>query len=252
MPRRYIKKCYIRKIKTPYSRQIQTPAIARSRVSKSSSYRHAIGGFYMTRKDPFPPRYFCKFVCTHSGQLTSTNVGTAGTERIYRLTSLWDPEFALGGRQPYGRDTMATIYGKYRVRKTKVELVFSDPSADGLNIVCHASNPSDTTATNGQTINQLCDLPMTVVKPMNNSGEQVTKITKMFPAHKVFGVTKTNYNNDDNYEALMGADPAFEIFLRLNCVNTISGVQANTVNYLITETFYTECFDRKPLPDNAV
>lgn len=56
----------------------------------------------------------------------------------FRLNGLYDPEVAIGGSQPRGFDQLASIYGKYTVRKAKVEVTFFPGVNSGdQGVVCY-------------------------------------------------------------------------------------------------------------------
>jgi len=64
--------------------------------------------------DPFPAVYKARLRYSSFPQITAGAAGLAGLYK-YRANSIYDPDQTGGGHQPYGRDTLATLYNHYVV-----------------------------------------------------------------------------------------------------------------------------------------
>ena len=66
--------------------------------------------------NPFSQRYICKM--KYAEQLTQTGPSLGGlTQFTMNLNSIFDPNRTGLGHQPYGHDTLQTLYNRYRVIK---------------------------------------------------------------------------------------------------------------------------------------
>lgn len=91
----------------------------KSRKPKVKSFKKM-----MPHKQVIKVKYVTQQPAAGSGTNKSTVVQMRGTSGN-------DPEYAVGGHQPYGWDTLASLYGKYRVLKAKCSVVASS-NATGL------------------------------------------------------------------------------------------------------------------------
>ena len=85
----------------------------------------------------------CKNTFSEPGTLTTGNT-VFGSEVRYRLNSVYDPSYAVGGRSVHNYSTMAGIYQQYRVDKCHYQIIFTTPgSANDIQCACTvASNTS--------------------------------------------------------------------------------------------------------------
>jgi hypothetical protein len=62
-----------------------------------------------------PKEHHCKLVYKDAYNLA---VNPGPKEIVFRLNSLYDPDYTSTGKQPYYYDSLAGIYDRYRVFKT--------------------------------------------------------------------------------------------------------------------------------------
>lgn len=169
------------------------------------------------KSHPFPVKLFKPLLYTEMIRLTTGAAGVFGAIQKFRLNSLFDPDETGTGHQPYGRDTMAAIYNRYKVHACNIKMTLIDPSSDGVCVGCMLNGPSTTSDTlAGLTIEQVGERNMASVKFINNSGGQVKKYFQKIFMADVMGVTRQQYRNDlDNTTAAMGGNPADEITFQM-------------------------------------
>lgn len=196
--------------------------------------------------DPFPPSQLVKFTYGQTVVLTSGTGGIYGSEQVYRLNSLYDPDLTGLGHQPYGHDEMANLYRNYKVVGVGIDIKFSSPTDNG--IVCAAAilNPNDTFSTTGKATDTLAEKTMCSTKILNNTGSQKVEMKQYLPMHTIVGVTKEQFKNSIGapYAALFGASPVDQARLAVN-VCSIGSASGAGVSCRIKLTYYTQVYERK-------
>lgn len=206
-----------------------------------------MGGLAFGR-NPFKERMFVKHDYCDLLTFTSGVGGIFGTEEVFRLGSLFDPDFTIVGHQPYGRDTMATIYNRYEVYAVKIDLTWTDPSADALAVGMLLEAPSDGTTVSGMTIQQLGEKQGSMVKFVNNTGNQITRMNAYTHLSKLCGLSRLQWKADfSNFSAASGTNPTVGPFLRIAAADA-SGTGGLTIKCLVRIRFYTRWYDRATLP----
>lgn len=130
------------------------------------------------------------------------STGSTGTQQ-YNLNSIYDPDLTGTGHQPYGRDTLATLYSQYRVMSCSYKFRFAGTSSNIVHccITAWPTSGSPTTALMAYEIpNSNC---RTILFPTD--GIQVMKGKIYLP--KLNGQTKTEYLAEDSNSAVVGASP---------------------------------------------
>ncbi len=151
---------------------------------------------------------------------TGTIAGYFGTDKSFRLNSLYDPDYSAGGHQPYGFDQMAAFYNKYLVTKALVEITLTEPSADGLVFGLSVRTPSSAYGVSGQSLDEVAERQGCMTRFINNSGSQTSTLRFDLPIHEILGISASAYAGmRDQYGASMGADPAQTPYLTLAIAN---------------------------------
>lgn len=213
-----------------------------SGININNSQSMSLGG-----KTPFPAKYICKHHYRESLTLTAGAVGVFGTETGYSLNDVFDPRFSAGGHQPYGRDTMATIYGRYKVLGCKVKIVFTDPSADGVVCGVAATTTSDGFSLTGNSYEIGTEKPNVWSAPVNNTGVQTVTFEKYFDIAKFLGMTKSQYRNDMfHLGSSAGTTPASLALIRVANLD-LRAAGAPTVLATVDLDYYVQWYDRLTL-----
>lgn len=197
---------------------------------------------------PFAQRYISKM--KYSTQITATGPGGSGWNTYrFNLNSIYDPDQTSLGHQPYGHDTMQSIYNRYRVIKCRYVI-------SGI-------------ATGGTTQNQytvIAALPSNEVHAISTiadaqeaprckfitqaPGASLKMLTGTVYLPSLVGRSKSQYMSDDRYQATYGTSPN-ELAI-LNVYTGLLAGQAETVSIQLNVTLeYTvESFDVKILPQS--
>lgn len=193
--------------------------------------------------DPFKPTYWCRLHYTQTLGLATGTANTYGTEQIFRLNSLYDPDFTGTGHQPYGFDQLAGLYNKYKVAGCKVQIILNNPDNDGCLFAAQAQPPGGTFTLAGKSPDVVKEQPMSVTRLINDSGSQTKVIIQYFPMSKLSGVTDLQYKADvDIFSAAVTANPAATPFLRMALCN-LSGT-ASTLQVRVSLTYFCQFYDR--------
>ncbi len=204
-------------------------------------------GVRLWAKTPFAPLLNVEMVYSETIQLTSGALGVFD-EEIYRANDLFDPDFAIGGHQPYGRDTLATLYNKYKVLAVKVDLTFTDPKVDGMAVALMTTSPNELgTGLANHPVSVISEKPNATVKFLNNSGTQIAKISRYYPMWRLAQITPLQFEaNIGTYSALTSATPAQTPFIRVGAAD-VNDTAGSECKCLVKLTFYTQWYDRKIL-----
>jgi len=144
---------------------------------------------------------------------TSADYGVTQWHR-FRINSIFDPDFEIGGHQPGGHDQLAQFYGKYRVYS--MHYVFE--ASLGIEGATEANNEtvadmmvSHSSENNfiGTTISSRAETSPFRHWKTCQMGQFPARIKGRVSPARVMGVSNEDYRVDDTNEADFGADPAF-------------------------------------------
>lgn len=153
-------------------------------------------------------------VLRYSDRLTLTTSTKTSAEYTFRLNSLYDPDYTSTGHQPYGHDTLATLFRNYKVHAVKMICRFRNITAGSADNMCYIRGVQETdTTTAGTTVgSQLREsrqyLKLGYLKPVwtlvgDGSGSQT--VLKAFIPLKKYATSRML--DDDEYGAAFGANP---------------------------------------------
>lgn len=182
---------------------------------------------------------------------TSAASSVFGTETVYRLNSLFDTYFPVGGHQPYGFDQITPFYSYYTVDRVDLEITFSNPSADGLVVATYLKNFQDTNTLVGATIGQAQERPQVWVRNLNDTGSQVVTFRKSVDLPTMVGLTRTQYHGATSaFSARVTADPAQTPYVSMAVANSLGTAGAETVHGRVRLAFHATFFGRITVPQS--
>lgn len=83
----------------------------------------------ISRQKFIPDRFFTKLTYQSAIYSAPLSITTVSSSALFRGNSVYDPEYAAGGGQPLGFDALKTMYGYYRVHKSKITMYAFPPSS---------------------------------------------------------------------------------------------------------------------------
>lgn len=199
---------------------------------------------YGVKSDPFPTRLHarCKYATT--GSLSTNATATQlGSDITFRLNSIWDPYYPTGGSTVVGHSNFTALYNRYIVNGAKVEIVFTDPTSDGM--TCFASL-NQTNTLSGLYEKGALEQALVYSNQINNTGSQKNRMVFYIRPWSLVGLTKLEWlSNKTIHSSAMTTNPSQDLLLRINCACTTGGVQ--NIQYKIRILYYTEFFERRQL-----
>lgn len=165
----------------------------------------------------------------------------------FHLNSLYDPEYTGTGHQPRDFDTWASVYHKYRVLETLVELDVRQRASHGIYVCAIPSNSS--TALTASDFPQ--ELPRAVRLGMTSPNQPVARMVQKFDLRALLGMTREEFRGDDETGASVTANPAQSVYLHV-FANQIDGATAADFELAIRMRFRCEFYDRKVSAPSAL
>lgn len=215
----------------------------KKRLNKSGSMAKGPFRQYIVG-DPLPPQKFCRFNYSAQYSFTTGLAGIYGSEQIMNLNSLFDPDYLTGGHQPLFYDQMAAMYRQYKVHGVLCEWEWTDPSADGIEVAMQVQASSETATITNHVAGSLQEQPMTVVRHVNNTGNQKVRVKQYFPIWQVEGLSKLQFDADTTaYCAPTNADPSISPLLRFAAAS-VQGTAGATIQCFLKMTFYAKLYER--------
>lgn len=188
--------------------------------------------------NPVPQRYITKM---KYADFVSTDVNG---QFYFNLNSVFDPNRTGTGHQPYGHDTLASLYNRYRVISCGYRIMpISSPQATAP--IQFACMPANEVLLFGN-VSELRENPRAKYVIQNPNAPQTVLSGKCYIPSLV-GRTKAQYMADDRYQAQVGSSPN-ELAI-LNCVaaNNFNDVVGSGLTFNIILEYTVEWFDMKHL-----
>lgn len=153
------------------------------------------------------PRPFAlpqNIMCTEKyDDMFGFSTGAAGVPAnyVYRMNSTFDPDLTGTGHQPYGRDTLAGLYNKYRVMEFawNIEAVIISSACFLAVVPC-----PDNTITFAS-VNEAGEQPYAKSHPV--AGTYLSKFSGKVKLPNLLGQSISTYRGDDSNESVVGASP---------------------------------------------
>lgn len=187
---------------------------------------------------PIPQRFITKM---KYADLVATDVNG---QFYFNLNSVFDPNRTGVGHQPYGHDTLATLYNRYRVISCgyRIMPVCSPQATAPIQFACMPGNEQQLFSN----ISEVRENPRAKYIIQNPNASQAVLSGKVYIPSLV-GRSKLEYMADDRYQAAVGTSPS-ELAI-LNCVasNTYNDVVISGLTFNIILEYTVEWFDVKTL-----
>lgn len=150
-----------------------------------------------------PHRYIKLRYCE---QFFASLAAATANSQVMNLNSAFDPDRTGSGHQPYGFDTMSTLYNRYRVLKTNWRINFAPSSAVYNATVFPLNGLLSSSPTTGATFLTACEQQRSVMRAIAASGRSV-EYRGQVDLMRLAGTTRIEYLADDRYEATVAASP---------------------------------------------
>lgn len=184
---------------------------------------------------PIPARFITKMKYSEyvdSGALTG--------QYAFNLNSLFDPNRTGFGHQPYGFDTLATLYNRYRVISCGYRLQLAGDATSAFILSALPANE----IVSSLSISEMRENPRCKYIQQNPGSTALTLSGKCY-IPSLTGRTKSQYMSDDRYSANVTTSPAELAILNLQTANTADTIISTKIQVLLE--FTVEWFDIKNL-----
>lgn len=185
--------------------------------------------------NPIPGRQIVKM---KYAEAFVTNVSTA-YNYAYNLNSIFDPNRTGTGHQPYGHDTLAVLYNRYRV----ISCSYVVQAYSGAYPIRYGVLPANEVKSVG-TIAEMVENPRSQYR-LQIPGGSTTMLTGKVYLPALMGRTRAQYMADDRYQSTFGSSPS-ELGI-LNLCALANAEVGTDVNWSITLEYTVEVFDNNPL-----
>ncbi len=185
------------------------------------------------------------YITLKYAQNVAQSVATlAGAQSTFRLNSIFDPDAAVGGTQPYGYDQLSALYNRYRVLKTGWKVTFT-ASTSGYSLVVLPTNGALASS-----VSSLATLEAAAMNPYAkfatyNLGSKPPVISGKMDLNVLGGVTRVEYVTDDRFEAQIGANPSEVISLIIGVYNPTGSTMS--ITYFVELWYEIDLHDPIPL-----
>lgn len=189
---------------------------------------------------PFAQRYITKMKYAEAISISS------GGPQVYRwnLNSVFDPNRSGTGHQPYGHDTLASVYNRYRVISCSYVISGVDTAGRYISICAIPGNEEVTIAT--LTNSEIRENPRCkYITQAPNANLKMLTGKVYLPS--LTGRTKSQYMSDDRYQANVGSSPAELMILNVFSQDLADGLNVINTSLNVTLEYTVEWFDPKQL-----
>lgn len=181
--------------RTKSSIRVKRRRIRGSKFRKTSRRFRQMGSWAPFGKKKTTKHRYCESISINPA------MGVA-SDAVLSANGMYDPETAFGGHQPYGFDTMTTMYNKYTVIGAKLTLTVA--SNNNIPFYIGVALRDSAVSLSGTALNVLREQPgiaMTLLQN-NSAGGSLKTISKTFSAKKFFGRGRGLLND----AAMQGSD----------------------------------------------
>lgn len=182
---------------------------------------------------PIAPRFIG--MLKYQEDLSVTVSANSPNDFVFNLNSIHDPNYTGTGHQPYGHDTLATLYNRYRVYSCGYKITIF-PTTTVLGTTYIILNNSQNSLS-GTTSSLLGEYPRCQQKLWRLDDPVIIKGKCYLP--KLNGVTPEQYRTDDRFQSQFGGNPS-----ELLCLHMVNDTPtAGTYKFKVELYFHVECWD---------
>lgn len=187
---------------------------------------------------PFPSKLVTNMKYVESVQVNPTALTYA---YAWNMNSMFDPNRTGTGHQPMYRDTLATVYNRYRVRKCSYRITVSNLNTPARICIVPVNNTNSPADLNDAS--EMIYSKTMIVGKQEGGGNSIKTITGSMDLRKLLGENIT----DDRDQAAVGNSPSNVVVL-LVLFETLDGsTNITSANVEASLIYNTEWFDKIPV-----
>lgn len=194
----------------------------------------------VSSSSPIPDRFITKMRYSSLHALVTGGAGPVTHQ--FRINSIYDPDLTGGGHQPLGHDQFQTLYLRYVVRGMSYVVTFTNQSTTDYADIAIVFHPNTSMASAMSTALESTYCRRGVVGPETGS-RNVLIMKGYMSVAKIRGISRTKVNNENDYNALFGANPIITPCMTLYAENQ-NVAAAIQVNARVDLVYYVSLYDR--------
>lgn len=196
---------------------------------------------------PFPQEYRSVHRYAETVTHTTGTAGVAGSENIWALTGIYDPNITGTGHQPYGFDQLTPLYARYIVEEVEAEVRFLE--LGGTQDICCVmmARNSQSYVTTGSNTDTLTENPAIMTKNLSPYGSNRTVVfRRRFKPWDLLGITRQQFlaTTSDYYSGTASSNPAYMPYLVTN-TSSYDGTAGVVCRCQVVLTYHVKWFERK-------
>lgn len=165
-------------------------------------------------------------------------------EHLFRLNSVFDPDWTGGGGQPMYLDEFSLLYSKYCVHACDIQLTFVNKTASTEAAYQKVGVYALADTNLSTSINQAIERDNCVFGQLGpNTGDQGILNMSMFGKINNFLGLPKDENNDNDISAYTSSDPNLVPYAHVWC-GSLDNATVSNVYCTVTMTFYVKFFNR--------
>lgn len=164
--------------------------------------------------------------------------------RIFRANDLYDPDYAVGGHQPYGFDQIMAQYNHFTVLYSKCELELTD-NVEYKNVIYRVwltstfDELSNAFAAGPQALVELPRHSESLTQTIGSYKGKDRTVSMTFDAPRFFNKTSDSIVGDSNFQGSAAASPTEDAFFIIGGYHPTAAAVAFTDHSLrVTITYY--------------
>jgi len=170
---------------------------------------------------------------------------------VFRLNSLFDPDYTGVGAQPLGFDQWAALYGSYRVIRASAKLTAAASVSQAIPMVMGFYPSTD--ATTESIIDNAMQKPRSSYQVVSWVGTNKNTVKRSYPLHAILGLTAEQYRTQPETAATVSANPGTPVYLTLFAFNlngTWSASASSNPTLVFELEFEVEFFLRQNIDES--
>lgn len=176
--------------------------------------------------------------------------GAAGTgiTYFYSLNSPYDPDTSGVGTTATGYSTWAARFYNYRVRQVTVRFkCFASGSTGGAHSVVVAPLPGGAVApANPELWRSIRGNLTQLIVSTDQGGANRWEFTKTYDMPRMLGITKAQFENEQDYAGAIGSNPARTLYLMVG-TRAVNGSTPSRIFFSLDITYLVEWFNPTPM-----
>ncbi len=164
---------------------------------------------FLVQPTLFPVEF--KGVMTYTSYFALTPAAGAISDQVFRLNSIYDPDYSGVGSTVMGYTQANALYQRYRVLAARVHVQWDNMSSDPV-VAYAVASPNTTISSNIGTIQAQ---RLSWSSPVAGKGGPPKTHTLSMPIYKVFGVPQMQVRTEHDFAAALGANPSNSVYLHV-------------------------------------